>query len=145
MKIFIDESGWFALLDETNPHHMKMQKAFKEFLEGNHRFYTTNVIVGNVISKLKESQGTREALRIYEIIEEAWLGTYLHVLWIGRRTFRDALKMFAKFPESNFSLFDFANILLMNRRNIRFILTIKKGYDDFGFKILPEQESEECD
>ena len=98
-----------------------------------------------MISYLKKNKSTSEALRIYEIIEEAWLGTYLHVLWIGRRTFRDAVKMFAKFPDSGFTIFDFANVLLMNRRNIRFILTTHKEYDEYGFKIIPAPESKECD
>ncbi len=145
MKVFIDETGWLALLEASHPEHPVVQKTFKELLEGNHRFYTTNVVIGNVVAQLKAQRGAQEALRFYEIIEEAWLGTYLHVLWIGRRTFRDALKLFAKYPKSVFTVFEFANVLLMNRRNIRFVLTTKFEYDEFGFKIIPERESKECD
>ena len=96
------------------------------------------MIVGNVISHIKETQGGVRANKFYDILEEAWLGTHLHFLWIGRRTQRAAVKLFKKFPEEKLSLFDAANIVLMNRRNIRFIMTTNSAYSKMGFKMIPE-------
>lgn len=138
MKIFIDEIAWFALADDTHEFHSSIREQFKYYLDGGHSFYTTNIIVGNVISKIKENQDSKRAVKYSEILEDAWLGTHLHYLWIGRRTQKDAIRLFKKFPEIPLSVFDFANVVLMNRRNIRFILTTNAAYNKMGFKIVPE-------
>lgn len=140
MRIFVDQSAWLAVADKNDPLHRAFQTELKDYLQGGHRFYTTNVVIGNVVSELKQKQGTQLANRFYSIIEEAWLGTYLHILWIGRRTFKDAVRLFKKFPDSQLSLFDCANVVLMNRRNIRFILTVNSAYNQMGFKIVPQME-----
>lgn len=137
MRIFVDEIAWLALSDRDHPSHPVFKDQFKYYLDGGHSFYTTNVIVGNVISGIKKNQGTVKANKFYEILETAWLGTYLHFLWIGRRTQRDAVKLFKKFPDEKLSLFDCANIVLMNRRNIRFIMTENPVYNKMGFKMIP--------
>ena len=138
MRIFLDRIAWIALADKEDPNHSIFKEQLKYYLDGGHNFYTTNVIVGNVISHIKETQGGVRANKFYDILEEAWLGTHLHFLWIGRRTQRDAVKLFKKFPEEKLSLFDAANIVLMNRRNIRFIMTTNSAYSKMGFKMIPE-------
>ena len=138
MRIFVDRIAWIALADKEDPNHSIFKEQLKYYLDGGHNFYTTNVIVGNVISHVKETQGGVRANKFYDILEEAWLGTHLHFLWIGRRTQRDAVKLFKKFPEEKLSLFDAANIVLMNRRNIRFIMTTNSAYSKMGFKMIPE-------
>lgn len=140
MKVFINEDALLAIADKKRSTHIAMTDEFQMFLQGGHRFYTTNVVVGNVLSEIKKDQGTARAEKFYSILEEAWLGTYLHILWIGRRTFKDAVRLFKKFPDSTLSLYDCANVVLMNRRNIRFILTINSAYDKMGFKTVPEVE-----
>jgi len=138
MKIFINEDAWLILVEKSHPLHQLFTDQFKSYLDDGDSFYTTNIIFGDVISQLKIRQGASKALKFTEILEEAWLGTHLRFLWIGRRTQRDALKLFKKFSEEPLSLFDFANVVLMNRRNIRFIMTTNQGYSKLGFKITPE-------
>lgn len=137
MKIFIDAVAWLALADSQHEIHHQIKEQFKYYLDGGHGFYTTNIIVGNVISQIKREQGAQIASRFSEIMEEAWLGTHLRYFWIGRRTQRDALRLFRKSSDSGLTLFDCANIVLMNRRNIRFIMTTNTGYSQMGFKIVP--------
>ncbi len=138
MKIFMDEMAWLAMADQNHPLHNSVKEHFKLELDSGNRFYTTNVIIGNTISYLKQNKGAQEANRFYDILEEAWLGTHLHVMWFGRRTHKDAIKLFKKFPDSQLSFFDCVNVVLMNRRNIRFIMTSNTAYSKMGFKIIPE-------
>ena len=139
MKIFIDEMAWLALANPSHELHHQIKEQVKYYLDGGHNFYTTNIIVGNVISKIKLEQGHQKAIKYSDILEEAWLGNHLHYLWIGRRTQRDANKLFRRLTDSKLTVFDCANIVLMNRRNIRFIMTSNLAYNQMGFKILPPQ------
>ena len=139
MKIFIDEQAWLALVDDNQKYGLQFRNEFEDFLKGPNNFYTTNIIIGNVVSQIKRNLGAPNALKFYNIIEEAWLANHLHVLWIGRRTMKVAIKLFKKFTEADVNLFDCANIVLMNIRNIRFILTLNKIYSDMGFKVVPEK------
>ncbi len=142
MKIFIDEQAWLALVIQNHPFHSLFKAKFQHLLEGGYRFYTTNVIIGNVVSELKKKLGPDKSIEFYNIIEEAWLGNHLLILWLGRRTMKDAFKLFKRFPESRLSVFDCANIMLMNRRNIRFILTSNVAYSEMGFKVVPDNIGE---
>lgn len=138
MKIFIDKGAWLALSTSGDSDHAKFRDAFKNLLEEGHRFYTTNVVIGEVLDELKKRVGSDKAHHLYEIIEEAWFGTHLHILWIGRKTQWDAIKMWKRSPDSSLSVFDFASIILMNRRNIRVIMAKNMEFSEFGFKIIPE-------
>ena len=140
MRIFMDETAWLALANADDPLHLLMKNEFQNFLEGGNRFYSSNIMIGNVISGIKDMQGTAKASGFYNIVEEARLGTHLHILWIGRRTMKDAFRLFNKFPDLQLSIWDFANIVLMNRRNIRFIMTANTAYSEMGFKIVPENK-----
>ncbi|GAB4327032.1 MAG: hypothetical protein Kow0037_00300 [Calditrichia bacterium] len=142
MKIFIDSTGWLNMIDPDMPEHRTFQKEFKEFLDEGHSFYTTNVILGEAISEIKKRMGAQKADEVYSVVEESWLGTHLHILWIGRRTFRDAVRLFRRFPNENLSVFEAANVILMNRRNIRFIMTTQTVYSKMGFKLVPDTEAE---
>jgi predicted nucleic acid-binding protein len=138
MKTFIHTSAWLAIVNRNDPEHAAFTEEFQRVLEEGDRLYTTNVAIGQVLSELKHVD-LQKAFRFHEIVEEAWFGTHLHILWIGRKTQWDALKMWKRFPNLKLDVFDFASVILMNRRNIRQILTRNRDFYELGFKILPEK------
>ncbi len=138
MKTFIDTSAWLAIVNKNDPAHSQFTGEFQRLLEEGDRLYTTNVAIGQVLSELSNLD-REKAFRFHEIVEEAWFGTHLHIMWIGRKTQWDALKMWRRFAHLKLDVFDFASVILMNRRNIRQILTRNKDFYELGFKILPEK------
>jgi len=137
-KIFIDQTGWYALLDKNSPKHLPLTNHFALSLKKNTRIFTSNVAIGEAYSIIKEKLGADLANQFNEIIENANLGNHLRILWIGRRTQREAMRLMRKYGESNLSLFDFAHSVFMEKRNIQKILTTKTEFTELGYEVPTE-------
>ena len=137
-KIFIDQTGWYALLDDQSPYHDLFKKEFEISLNNDSKLITSNVAVGNTISQLKEKLGTEIAVRFNEIVEEAHIGTHLRILWVGRRSQKEAMRLLRKNPGLSLHFYDFAHAVFMEKRRVKNILTTKIEFYELGFKILAD-------
>ncbi|MGH1364005.1 MAG: type II toxin-antitoxin system VapC family toxin [Calditrichia bacterium] len=140
MRLFVDETAWYALAVSKSPEHSAMKQVFEETLNQNTRMLTHNIAIANAISAVRREVGTIEANRFTEIIEEAHAGAHLSVSWIGRRTQREALRLFKKHADVSLSVFDFASYAIISRRRIHTILTTRRDFEKLGLKVLPEQD-----
>ncbi len=134
-KIFVDETAWLAIIDPRSPHHPALADRFRFALDNGEKLFTTNVALANAVSEIRRRFGIETAVRFQSIVDEAYLGTYLRILWIGRRTQKDAFRLMRKHPELDLHLYDFASILLMDRRSIHHILTTKEDFQKIGLHI----------
>ncbi len=134
MRLFIDESGWVAIVTEPDS---PMRNFFEEALNNGYKLYSSNIAVGNAAAKIKEKIGPAAALEFLKTIEDAYITLNLRVLWIGRRTQRDALRLFEKYRDVPLAYFDFAHIILMQRRNISSILSTNPEKEKLGISTLP--------
>jgi len=142
MRIFIDSTAWVNLGDPGQAYHQAAQKFLMSALENDYQFYTSNISLGNALSILKSNVGADQAFHFYDIVEEAYLGAHLSILWVGRRTQKEAIRLMRRYPELTLDLNDFANIVLMTRRRIPLIFSFKKEYEDLGLKVVPEVEEQ---
>lgn len=138
MKIFVDESAWIALIDNTAEYHEEVLAHFNRSLNNGDRLVTHNIAVGNAVKELTTTLDIDTAKKFYSTIEEAQAGTHLSVLWIGRRTQKEAFRLFNNSGESDLSLFDYAAIIFMKRRRIKSILTTNPAFHKVGLTLLPD-------
>jgi predicted nucleic acid-binding protein len=127
-------------MDKKSLKHATLTNHFTLSLKKNTRIFTSNVAIGEAYSSIKEKLGSDLANQFNEIIENANLGNHLRILWIGRRTQREAMRVMRKYGESNLSLFDFAHSVFMEKRNIQKILTTKTGFLELSFEVPTELE-----
>ena len=88
MKIFVDESAWIRLLDPTAAYHKQFVEEFESAIDKGDRLVTHNIAVGTALSEVKNRMGMELAGKFNEVIEEAYTGAHLNILWIGRRADR---------------------------------------------------------
>ncbi len=137
MKIFIDDTGWVQLINPAAEHHDVFEEAFQQMLNQGDSFFTHNISIGMAFDTLKNNLNLSVAFKFYETIEEAYTGTHLHILWVGRKTQREAVRLMRKHPELDLNLYDYAAYMFMNRRRIRNIFTTKASFQELGLKVLP--------
>ncbi len=137
MKIFIDDTGWVQLMNPAAEQHILFEEAFRQMLNQGDKFFTHNISVGAAFNTLRRNLNPAVAFKFYETIEEAYTGTHLHILWVGRKTQREAVRLMKKHPELDLTLYDYAAYMFMNRRRIRNILTTKTTFQELGLKVLP--------
>lgn len=138
MRIFIDQTAWMHLLDPKLPQHPAVAEAFNRALTKGDNFFTHNIAVGLALSEIKRTRGAEKANKFNEIIEEAYTGAHLSILWVGRRTQKDAIWMMRKNPDLQLDVYDFACYTLMKRRRIRTIMTTKIAYKHLQLNVIPE-------
>ena len=138
MRIFIDQSAWVQIVDQKADHHQVILNEFNKALINGDKLFTHNVAIGLALSEIKNTKGSTIAKKFNEIVEEAHTGTHLNILWISRRTQKEATRLHRQKSDLDLSIFDFAGYILMNRRRIRTILTTKKAYHSLELKVLPK-------
>lgn len=138
MKLFLDETAWTQIIDKSGQYHSEVFEKFAAALKKGDHLFTHNIAVGLALTQLREEHGLLMANKFNEIIDEAHKGTYLNILWVGRRTQKDAGRSMRSNPEIELSIFDFAAYNLMKRRRIHRILTTKNAFKKLGFEVIPE-------
>lgn len=141
-KIFIDETAWYAIMDGNASSHKGITEMFNLALEEETKFFTSNIAVGNTISRIKDNLNADSSLKFNEIIEDAHIGNFLRVLWIGRRTQKEAIRLMRKHSQISLQLYDFANAVLMERRGINTILSDQNEFKKLGYRVLPETNNQ---
>ena len=134
MRLFIDDTGWNAIVTEP---HSNIRQFFEEALNNGYKLYSSNIAVGNATTDIQKKLGAEAALEFLRTIEDAYITLNLRVLWIGRRTQRDALRLFEKHRDIPLRYFDFAHVILMQRRNIHAILSTNSTFEKLGITVLP--------
>lgn len=137
-KIFIDETAWYSIMDSSASSHNNITEKFNLALEEGTKFFTSNIAVGNTITRVKENLSAETSLKFNEIIEDAHMGNYLRVMWIGRRTQKEAIRLMRKNSQIPLQLYDFANAVLMERRGINTILSERTEFKNLGYRVLSE-------
>lgn len=138
MRVFVDETGWLALMDSTLPEHAQVSEVFADLLSNNARLFTHNIAVANSLDAIRNRFGSVAAKKFGDTIDEAHAGTYLSILWIGRRTQKESLRLFRNHTDLDLHPYDFASFQMMNKRRIHTILTIKQAYSKLGLNVIPE-------
>ena len=140
MRVFIDESAWIAIVDPENSHHQAMRERFERSLREGDTLFTHNVAMGLALESIRQKMGPASAFKFNETIEDAYTGAHLTILWVGRRTQKEAGRLLRSKPELNLSIFGFAAYQMMKRRRILSIMTTKKAYRHLGLDVIPEAD-----
>ncbi len=137
MRIFIDQTAWVHLLNPKLPNHSAIYREFHKALTNGDNFFTHNIAIGLALSEIKRTLGPERSNKFNEIIEDAHTGAHLSIIWVGRRTQKDAIWMMRKNPDLQLDVFDFACCTLMKRRRIRTIMTTKNAYTQLHLNVIP--------
>jgi len=137
-KIFIDDTGWLALMDNKADNHALFAREFQSALNNETKLFTSNISIGNTISRIRNELSLEISIKYNEIVEDAHLGNHLRILWIGRRTQKEAVRFMRKHPNLPLHLYDFAHAVLMEKRRINTLISGRIEFKKLGYTILPE-------
>jgi predicted nucleic acid-binding protein len=140
-KIFLDETSWYAIIDRNASNHRFFAGKFQTELKEETKFFTSNIAVGNTISKIKSNLDADLSVKFNEILDDAHLGNHLRILWIGRRTQKEALRWMRKHPQLSLHLYDFAHAVFMQRRRINTILSERVEFKKLGYTVISAVEN----
>jgi predicted nucleic acid-binding protein len=127
-KVFITESIWIALLDQTNKNHNSIKTSFSNLLDGKYYLITSSYVIDAVLEELKTNCSKEIAEKFLDIIDRSVLTNNLKVFWLSRRLRRTALDGYIQ--NDDIDLSQTMNILLMQQKKVHFVFTLNESFYD---------------
>lgn len=137
MYVFIDSSAFKAFYDEEDVFHPKAEEFMEKVLERKvsvKGFVTTDYILDETITLIKFAHSHRKAV---EFGEAALKSRVLKVIYVGERLFEEALDLFRRSEDKEWSFTDCVSFAIMNELGLEKAFTFDRHFSQAGFTILP--------
>ena len=138
IKVFIDSTGWYALVNKEYVYHQRAKEYFQSLLDSNAKLYTNVFEVNNAISKIKKDSDLATAVDFAKIIDESSLSSNLNISWYTRRMRRATLKHFFTIKDPDIDVKHCAIFEDVRKKKINFIFSFDDHLKKFGIPLMPQ-------
>jgi len=138
IKVFIDSTGWYALVQKEHKHHEAAKEYFQQILDTRIRLYTNITEITSAISKIKQNCGLSVATDFSKLIDQSVLSTNLNVSWLTRRQHRSTLKQFFSIKDTDIEIRHCAIFEEVKKKKINIIFSFDDTLKSFGIPLMPQ-------
>jgi len=138
IKVFIDASGWLALIKNDHENHESAKEYFQQLLDSRTRLYTNITEITIAISRIKSQCGLGLAIEFSRTIDQAVLSSDLNVSWLTRRMHRTALRQFFSIKEIHIEIRHCMIFEEVRKKKINLIFSFDKTLKTFGIPLMPQ-------
>lgn len=131
MKVFVDTSAFYALIDRSDRHHAQASALWTDLLDDNFRLLTSNYVVWETAGLLQRRIGFEAANLWHKDI----LGV-LDVLWVDEGMHQRAYELWLNLGRRRLSLVDCVSFVIMYAHVIEQAFCFKPHFEDHGFSLL---------
>jgi len=129
-RVFVDTSGWYALVDRRDPAH----KAIKAWFEQNTLpLITTDYVFDETLTLIRAELGHRVAVDFGEKLRSSVWAQLVLVTVEDREA---AWGIFKKFKDQRFSFTDCTSFAVMRRLGLSQVLTVDRHFRLMGFVLV---------
>jgi predicted nucleic acid-binding protein len=132
-KVFVDTSGFFALLCTKDPAHGGAKRRMQAFAKSRRRMVTTDGVLVETFSLLK-ARGMRHLCTVFERMVSS--SRSLQVEWTQPARFTQATAFFLKQIDQDYSFTDCVSFLVMKEHALVEALTTDHHFQIAGFRAL---------
>jgi len=131
MRVFIDTSAFYALLDRDDAHHARAKSAWSGLLESAHALVTSNYILVETFALLQNRLGI-EAIRAFhdDILP------LINVEFVASGTHRSGVAALLSASRRNLSLVDCVSFEVMRTSGINTAFAFDKHFKEQGFSLI---------
>lgn len=130
-SMFVDTSGWFALVVPKDPHHTAAEQLYRSaYAESTTTIYTTDHVLAELVALLTARHVARHQV-IHEI-EHILFDTRITKLYSYPTTVGLAWSLLAQHPDKEWSLVDAISIIRMQQLQILEALTTDPHFEQAG-------------
>lgn len=132
-RIFVDTSGWYALVDRRDQHHAAATRLVQKRVGAGARLVTTDYVVDECCTLTRMRGGWTAAARLLDLLHES---PSIDWEWIGSERFENAERWFRRQRDQAYSFTDCASFALMRELRLREALTSDAHFLAAGFQPL---------
>ncbi len=138
IKVFIDYSGWYALINSDHQYHNQAKEYFQQLLDSNSRLYSNVEQIDTAITLIKKECGLDLGIEFTRLIEDAVLSTNLRLSWPTRRLRRNSLKLFFSIKDSMVNLHHCYIFEEVKKKKINIIFSFDDALKTFAIPLMPQ-------
>jgi uncharacterized protein len=132
MRVFMDTSALYALLDRDDIHHPRAKRAWTELLKAAHTLVTSNYVLVETLALVQNRLGIEAARAFHDDILPV-----INVEFVASGTHRSGVAVLLSAPRRNLSLVDCVSFEVMRTSGINTIFAFDKHFREQGFALLP--------
>ena len=133
MSIFIDTSGFIAVLDTDDACHAGAAKTWMDILTSEETLVTTNYILVETCALVQNRFGIR-AIKVFQ----QDIVPVLHIEWIDKAVHYAAMGVMLAAQRKKLSLVDCVSFETMRFLGVTTAFTLDKHFKEQGFICLPD-------
>lgn len=131
--IFIDTSGFYALLVKGDDKHLKAKDILSRAAKDKQRFMTTDYVLDETITLL-HSRGLTHL--IAPVFNAVFASEACSVVWMDQERFSKARTFFLKHSDQSWSFTDCASFIVMKEMKVSAAMTKDRHFQEAGFAPL---------
>jgi len=138
LKIFVDTSAFYALIDRSDRYHAQAAALWPDLLDDSITLLTSNYVVWETVCLMQNRIGF-EAVRLWH---KDILGV-LDVLWVNEGMHQRAYELWLNLGRRELSLVDCVSFVTMHEHGIEKAFCFKPHFADHGFFCLSNRRIED--
>ena len=131
MRVFIDTSAFYALLDRDDAHHARARRAWTGLLKAAHALVTSNYILVETSALLQNRLGM-EAIRAFH--DE--MLPLINIEFVASGTHRSGVAALLSASRRDLSLVDCVSFEVMRASGINTVFAFDKHFKEQGFVVI---------
>jgi predicted nucleic acid-binding protein len=132
-ELFVDTSGFFALLAKRDPQHRAAQRILAEAQAEKRRLITTDYVLDETATLLKARGEARLVEPLFERVLES---AACRIEWMDAARFDKTRSYFCKHADQAWSFTDCVSFQIMKELRLSEALTTDLHFEQAGFKAL---------
>lgn len=135
--VFVDTSGWIAILSKDDRLHEKALRRYRELAEEGARLLTNNYVVDETATRLRYGLGLDAALGFRSMLRAAVSSRRLRVVWIDEKIESRAWGLLEQYADVKLSLTDATCAAVARDARIAEVFGCDSDFEALGFVVLP--------
>ena len=135
-RVFVDTGGWIGTAVARDQTHEAAATYARRLADGRVPLLTTNYVLAETYTRIRYDDGHAKALVLDGLIREMIRGGQLSIGWVTPAIHEEALALFRRYADHEFSIVDCASFVVMRDEGISEAFTTDRHFEQAGFTCL---------
>lgn len=132
MNVFVDTSGFLAILDADDTNHLKAKREWNNIISTGANLFCNNYILVETFALIQHRLG----MKAVRVLEEDIL-PLVHIEWIKESTHKAGMSAFLIASKRKLSLVDCVSFETMRDLGLKVAFGFDSHFRDQGFECIP--------
>jgi hypothetical protein len=136
-RVFVDTGAWIGVAVTRDRQHQAAAAEARALAERHTPLLTTNYVLTETYTRIRYDDGHDKALAFDTLIREMVRRRQLMIAWITTPIHEEALQVFRRYADQEFSVVDCTSFVVARRRGIRDVFGFDGHFATMGFRLRP--------